>query len=126
MGERGGAGSVGDDGEHSEVKFSTSAILPPGTVSSASSFSQLPRSALTGGSAKSGSGMASSSASGAPSMLSDQRELEESRQLLSPSPTIGEFNEEELEGAEAMMAMDQQNATAPPVGLVQGGLEGMD
>lgn len=70
--------------------------------------------------------MASSSASAAPSMLSDPRELEESRQLLSPSPTIGEFNEDEMEGAAAMMAMDQQSATAPPVGLVQGALDSMD
>lgn len=125
-GERGGAGSVVGDGEQSEVKYSTSAILPPGIASAGSSFSQLPRRVLAGGSANSGTGMASSSASAAPSMLSDPRELEESRQLLSPSPTIGEFNEDEMEGAAAMMAMDQQSAAAPPVGLVQGALDSMD
>lgn len=67
--------------------------------------------------------------SSTPSRISDRSELEESRQLLSPSPTVGDFGEEELEGAAAMMAMDgsiDHQAVAAPVVLVQGSLEGLD
>lgn len=84
-------------------------------------FNNLPRRAYIG----SGSVPTSS----APSRISDRSELEESRQLLSPSPTVGDFGEEELESAAAMMAMDgsiDHQAVAAPVGLVQGSLEGLD